>query len=145
MALEYSYNKFAAGSHITYFGKLTTKGFGNASLAGAPDNGPGGAGISDQYSGWDPYTAKDDGTGAVPEDFVFHGKFTTDIYASYKISKKTTWTIGADNIFNVHPDLAVTAGAHQSSWGDSESGGPFDAVQMGFNGLRLFTKLAFNF
>ena len=145
LALEYSYNKFAAGSHITYFGKLTTKGFGNASLAGAPDNGPGGAGISDQYSGWDPYTAKDDGTGAVPEDFVFHGKFTTDIYASYKISKKTTWTIGADNIFNVHPDLAVTAGAHQSSWGDSESGGPFDAVQMGYNGLRLFTKLAFNF
>ena len=114
-------------------------------MAGAPDNGPGGAGISDQYSGWDPYTAKDDGTGAVPEDFVFHGKFTTDIYASYKISKKTTWTIGADNIFNVHPDLAVTAGAHQSSWGDSESGGPFDAVQMGYNGLRLFTKLAFNF
>ena len=145
LALEYSYNKFAVGSHITYFGKLTTKGFGNSSLAGAPDNGPGGAGISDQYSGWDPYTAKDDGTGAVPEDFVFHGKFSTDVYSSYRVSKIVTLTVGADNVFNVHPDLAVTEGAHQSSWGDSESGGPFDSVQMGFNGLRLFSKIALNF
>lgn len=72
----------------------------------------------------------------VPEDFIFHGKVTTDLYASYKISKQATWTIGVDNLFNVHPDLAVTDGAHAAFWGDSESGGPFDAVQMGFNGLR---------
>jgi len=52
---------------------------------------------------------------------------------------------GVDNIFNVHPDQAVTAGARQNSWGDSESGGPFDAVQMGFDGLRMFTKLTFSF
>ena len=145
LALEYSYNNFAIGTHLTHFGKLVTKGFGNISLAGAPDNGPGGAGISDQYSGWDPYTAKDDGSGAIPEDFVFNGKLATDIYTSYKVSRSVSITVGADNIFNVHPDLAVTKGAHQSSWGDSESGGPFDSVQMGFNGLRLFTKLAFNF
>ena len=145
LALEYSYKDFAVGTHLTYFGRLTTKGFGNSSLDGAAANGPGGAGISDQFSGWDPYTAKDDGTGAVPENFIFHGKVTTDLYASYKLTKQISWTLGADNIFNVHPDLAVTEGAHKSSWGDSESGGPFDAVQMGFNGLRLFTKLAFNF
>lgn len=145
LALEYSYNKFAVGTHLTYFGKLTTKGFGNSSLAGAPDNGPGGAGISDQYSGWDPYTAKDDGTGAIPEDFVFNGKVATDLYSSYKVSRSVSLTIGADNLFNVHPDLAVTKGARKSSWGDSESGGPFDSVQMGFNGLRLFSKIALNF
>jgi iron complex outermembrane receptor protein len=67
------------------------------------------------------------------------------LYVSYKISKQISWTVGVDNIFNVHPDLAVTEGAHKSSWGDSESGGPFDAVQMGFNGMRMFTKLAFHF
>jgi len=29
--------------------------------------------------------------------------------------------------------------------GDNESGGPWDSVQMGFNGRRIFGKLAFNF
>ena len=106
---------------------------------------PGGDGISNSGNGWDPYVAKDDGTGVTPENFLFRGKFTTDIYASYKFGKNVTWYLGVDNIFNVHPDLAVTKGALYSSWGDSESGGPFDAVQMGSNGLRAFTKFAFNF
>ncbi|MBS1973702.1 MAG: hypothetical protein JST13_05080, partial [Bacteroidetes bacterium] len=72
-------------------------------------------------------------------------KAVTDLYASFKISKNVGWTLGADNIFNVHPDLSVTPGAVQQSWGDSESGGPFDAIQMGFSGMRLFTKLLFSF
>lgn len=145
LALEYSYKKFAVGSHLTYFGKLTTEGYGYASLPNAAPGGPGGAGISDQGNGWDPYVMKDDGSAAVPEVFIFNGKLTTDLYASYKVAKQLTWTIGVDNIFNVHPDLSLTAGAHQNSWGDSESGGPFDAVQMGYNGLRVFSKLIFNF
>jgi iron complex outermembrane recepter protein len=145
LALEYGIKKLSIGAHFTYFGKLTTQGFGYSSLPGAPAGGPGGAGISDSGNGWDPYVTTDDGKAVVPENFVFHGKLTTDIYFSYKISKSLTWLAGVDNIFNVHPDLAITAGAAQSSWGDSESGGPFDAVQMGFNGVRPFTKLAFRF
>ncbi|WDF81027.1 TonB-dependent receptor [Mucilaginibacter sp. KACC 22773] len=145
LGLEYGYGKFAAGSHITYYGKLTTQGFGYSSLPGANPDGPGGANTSASGNGWDPYVDLDNGKGVVPENFVFHGKATTDIYVSYKISKQISWTVGVDNIFNVHPDLAVTEGAHQSSWGDSESGGPFDAVQMGFNGMRMFTKLALHF
>ena len=145
LALEYGIDKFSIGTHITYFGKLTTQGFGYASVPGAPDGGPGGAGISDSENGWDPYVTSDDGKSVIPENFVFHPKVTTDIYVSYKVSKNFTWFAGVDNIFNVHPDEAVTAGARQSSWGDSESGGAFDAVQMGSNGMRMFTKLAFNF
>jgi iron complex outermembrane receptor protein len=145
LALEYAVDKFAIGSHLTYFGKVTEQGFGYSSVPGAPDNGPGGAGISDSGNGWDPYVTTDDGKSVVQENFVFHGKVTTDIYLSYKLSKTCTWIAGVDNIFNVHPDLAVTPGALQNSWGDSESGGAFDAVQMGSNGLRMFTKLAFHF
>jgi iron complex outermembrane receptor protein len=144
-ALEYSVNKFAIGSHLTYFGKVVEQGFGYASVPGAPAGGPGGAGISDNGTGWDPYVTTDDGKSVVKEDFIFHGKITTDVYVSYKLSKTCTWSSGIDNIFNVHPDLAITPGAAQSSWGDSESGGAFDAVQMGSNGLRMFTKLAFHF
>ena len=92
-----------------------------------------------------------DATGqAVPEVFRFGGKVTTDLYASYNLSKNSTLTIGVDNLFNVHPDKSVVPGSvslatGSSSWGDSESGGPFDAVQMGFDGTRLFAKLIFNF
>lgn len=143
--LEYSVNKLAVGTHITYFGKVTTQGYGYDTAVGSVAGQLGGAGVSDQGQGWDPYVAKDDGSGSVQENFVHRGKITTDLYASYKIAKGINWTLGVDNLFNVHPDLSVTAGAHQSSWGDSESGGPFDAIQMGFNGMRLFTKLSFSF
>ena len=145
MALEYGVGKFSAGTHLTYWGKLTTQGFGYASLPGADPDGPGGANISASGNGWDPYVTTDDGKSVVPENFVFGGKVTTDVYVTYKFTKSVSWVGGVDNLFNVHPDLAITKGAAQSSWGDSESGGPFDAVQMGFDGLRVFTKLTFNF
>lgn len=143
LALDYTLGNFSVGTHLTYFGKLVTKGFGYASRPGATPGGPGGAGISDQGNGWDPYVLSDDGKTVVPEDFIFHGKLTTDMYLSKKIVRNLTWYMGIDNLFNVHPDQAVTPGARQSSWGDSESGGPFDAVQMGFNGIRLFSKINF--
>ncbi len=137
LALEYGINKFAIGTHLTYFGSLKELGFGETS---APTNAP------DQFF---PYVQLDATGAAVPEIFNFGAKVTTDIYASYKLSKNTTWTLGVDNLFNVHPDRAIVPGSvnpyGSSSFGDSESGGPFEAVQMGFNGMRLFTKLIFNF
>jgi len=145
LLLEYTVNKFSIGTHLTYFGKLTTKGYGYSSLPGAAAGGPGGAGISDAGLGYDPYVTADNGTSVVPEDFVYHGKLTTDIYTSFHLNKNVSWVVGADNLFNVHPDIAATAGAKMNSWGDSESGGPFDAVQMGYNGLRLFSRILLNF
>ena len=145
LGLEYGHDKFSIGTHITYFGKLTTQGFGYDTIPGSIAGTLGGNGISNTGNGWDPYVQKDDGSGVTPENFIFHGKFTTDVYMSYKITKAVSIYVGVDNLFNVHPDLAVTEGAHQASWGDSESGGAFDAVQMGFNGLRMFAKLAFRF
>jgi iron complex outermembrane recepter protein len=143
--IEYDFSQFAVGTHLTYYGKLTTQGYGYDTLAGAAPGTPGGAGISDQGLGYYPVVATDNGNSSVPENFVFNGKMTTDLYFTYKINKHFTWILGADNIFNVHPDISATVGAKNASWGDSESGGPFDAVQMGYNGIRLFTKVAIHF
>ncbi|HLZ86669.1 MAG TPA: TonB-dependent receptor [Puia sp.] len=120
LALEYGVKKVSFGSHLTYWGKVTTIG---GSETVTPD------------AGGNPIT----------EYFVFGGKVTTDIYSSIKLSKTTSWILGIDNLFNVHPDPAYTKGAKLNSFGDSESGGVFDAVQMGSNGLHLFSKLVFNF
>ena len=145
LGLDYSINKFTAGAHFTYFGKLTTQGFGYSGNAPPGSGGPGDPDISGSGNGYDPMVTTDDGKSVVPENFVFHGKVTTDIYASYRFNRNVTWYIGADNLFNVHPDLSAVPNARYASAYDSESGGPFDAVQMGFNGLRLFTKLALTF
>jgi iron complex outermembrane recepter protein len=145
LALEYSIQKFGVGAHFTYFGKVVTQGFGYSSVPGATPGGPGGAGISDSENGWDPYVTTDDGKSVVPENFVHNGKITTDLYLSYKVSKNLVWYAGVDNLFNVHPDLSVVPNARNASAYDSESGGPFDSIQMGFDGMRIFSKLSFNF
>jgi iron complex outermembrane recepter protein len=145
MNFEYDIKQFAIGTHLTYYGKLSTQGYGYATQAGAPDGEPGGAGISDAGLGYYPYVDLDNGTGTVPENFVFNPKIVTDLYFSYKINKNISVIIGCDNLFNVHPDISATEGAKNASWGDSESGGPFDAVQMGYNGMRLWTNVVLHF
>jgi iron complex outermembrane receptor protein len=127
---DYTYGKFGAGAHLTYFGKITLLGFG-AATADNPNQ-----------TGINPMVPTDaDPNKLVPEDFVFGGKVTTDVYVSWKFSKKIAVFVGADNLFNVHPDLGVNPQA--KGWAeDNESGGPWDSVQMGFNGLRLFGKVA---
>jgi iron complex outermembrane receptor protein len=138
LSLEYGVNKLSFGTHLTYYGDVKELGFGEVS---APAN------AKDQYF---PYVDLDNGGGVVPEIFDFHPKVTTDIYVSLKLNKKFAWTLGVDNLFNVHPDEALVKGSTSptsgtSSFGDSESGGPYEAVQMGFNGTRLFTKLSYTF
>ena len=61
----------------------------------------------------------------------------------YKFCNHLSLFIGVDNLFNVHSDLGVNPLA-KGWFGDNESGGPWDSVQMGFNGMRVFGKLAFN-
>ncbi len=124
---DYSAKQFSIGTRITYFGNLQLTGFGY--------NG----------DGINPVVPTDANPDVfVPEIFNYRGKATTDIYASIKLSKSSTWILGADNIFNIHPDFAVVPTAKYWA-GDNETGGPWDGVQMGYNGLRIFTKLAFKF
>ncbi|MEP7164659.1 MAG: TonB-dependent receptor [Ferruginibacter sp.] len=133
LSLEYNYKKFGVGTHLTYFGKIKLLGFGS-STASNPNS-----------TGINPEVPSDaDENILVPETFNFKGKLTTDVFVSYSFCKQVSIFIGADNVLNVHPDLGVNPLA-KGWFGDNESGGPWDSVQMGFNGRRLFTKLSFNF
>jgi iron complex outermembrane receptor protein len=132
LKLEYGNNKFRAGITGTYHGKIRLMGFGDYT-----EENPNQTGINPQV----PTDA--DNTVYVPEIFNFNSKVIADIFVSYKLFKKTTLFIGADNILNTHPNLGVNPAA-KGWFGDNESGGPWDSVQMGFNGRRLFAKIAFD-
>lgn len=72
---------------------------------------------------------------------VYNPKLTTDLSFGYHFSKKFSWILGGRNIFNRYPTLQ-----HQAVIdGDTESGGIFDPVQMGFSGRQLFTRIDFKF
>lgn len=127
MSFDYTKNKVSLGTRLTYFGSLALTGFGYN-----------GDGINPQV----PSDAN--GNMMLPEIFNYSGKVATDLYLNVQVSKKTNWIVGADNIFNVHPDFAVNPQA--KGWaGDNETGGPWDGVQMGYNGMRIFSKLVFKF
>ncbi|MDZ4795588.1 MAG: TonB-dependent receptor [Bacteroidota bacterium] len=123
---EYGRKKLTVGTRFTYFGKVTLLGYGQDGL-----------GIS-------PTVPLDNGSGDVPDQFDYNGKLVTDLYFSYPINKKITAYAGADNLFNNHPDFGVVKGAKDWAY-NTETGGAWDAVQMGTNGRRLFLRLAFNF
>lgn len=154
VSLEYTINKFGFGTHFTYFGNVKSKGFGWTGFASkAGTGGPGDPAISGSFTGIDPYVDLDqyldanfsgDGVHIVPEVFNYTAKVTTDLFVSYKFSKKVSLFAGVDNLFNVHPEFAAVPGARRQSF-DNEAGGAWESVQMGFNGRRIFTKLAFNF
>lgn len=132
LSLDYSINKLGFGTHLTYYGKVLLKGFGDAT----PDN--------PNYAGINPMVPSDANGTYVPENFNYNGKLVTDVFVSFKFCNQASIFFGADNLLNVHPDLGVVQAAR--GWaGDNESGGPWDSVQMGFNGRRLFTKIAFSF
>lgn len=77
----------------------------------------------------------------VLEDFlatldVYESKIVTDLTLGYDLSKNLAFNIGAANLFNVYPTQQDT---------ETETGGLWDAVQMGFSGTFYFTKLGFKF
>ncbi|UKT64615.1 TonB-dependent receptor [Pedobacter mucosus] len=123
--LDYGFGNWMVGTHFLYYGKISILGYGYENT-------------------YPPLVNLDNTNTSVLEQFNYSGKMVSDVYASYKISKRVTIFFGADNVFNVHPDLGYVQGAKLSAY-DGETGGAWDAVQMGFNGLKLFTKLAFNF
>jgi iron complex outermembrane receptor protein len=127
MSFDYTKNKVSIGTRLTYFGSLTLTGFGY--------NG----------DGINPEVPSDaDENVMLPELFNYSGKVSTDLYLNVQVNKKMSWILGADNILNVHPDFAVNPLAKYWA-GDNETGGPWDGVQMGYNGMRLFSKLVFKF
>ncbi len=67
---------------------------------------------------------------------VYEPKITTDLTVAIDLNEHTTFRIGANNLFNVYPTTQDT---------ETETGGLWDAVQMGSNGAFYFAKLGFKF
>ncbi|MBL7961652.1 TonB-dependent receptor, partial [bacterium] len=67
----------------------------------------------------------------------YRGKTITNLAFGYDVTKNISVTAGANNIFNIYPD--------QHDAGLTETGGNWDAVQMGFSGAYYFTRLGFKF
>lgn len=64
-------------------------------------------------------------------------KITTDLTLGYQLSNNFDLSLGAANLFNVVPTKSDAV--------NSESGGIYEPVQMGFNGTLFFAKLAIKF
>ncbi len=124
--LEYGNGKWTFGTRFTHFGKVSLLGYGEDGL------------------GINPQVPLDDGSGYVADRYDYGSKTPIDLYLGYELNKALTLHAGADNVFNVHPDLGVAPGAKGWAY-NTETGGPWDAVQMGGNGRRLFVRLSFNF
>ena len=65
---------------------------------------------------------------------VYAARITTDASASYRLSNNLSFTIGGDNLFNRYPSQQDT---------ETETGGLWDAVQMGFSGAFYYARLSF--
>lgn len=77
-----------------------------------------------------------------PDDFqIYTPRVTTDFSVGYDFTKNLSWTIGGKNVFNRYSTLQYGA----VSDGNTESGGIFDPVQMGFSGRQIFTRVNFKF
>lgn len=124
--LEYGYKAAAIGTRFTRFGEVTILGYGEDGL-----------GINPQVP-----TDADESV-YVPDAYTYKAKVVADLYASYRFSRAVTLYAGVDNLFNVHPSFGVAPGAKYWAY-NNEPAGPWDAVQMGGNGRRLFLRLAFN-
>ncbi|RTY95230.1 TonB-dependent receptor [Flavobacterium sp. GT3R68] len=72
------------------------------------------------------------------EDDVYNAKTITDVTVGYKLTKNLKLSLGSNNLFNIYPD-------QQDEVGDTEAGGYWDAVQMGFSGAYYYARLGFNF
>ncbi|REC43802.1 TonB-dependent receptor plug domain-containing protein [Chryseobacterium pennipullorum] len=72
---------------------------------------------------------------------VYNPKVTTDLSFGYEFSQNLNLTLGSKNVFNRYPTLQS---AHVTT-GNTEAGGIFDPVQMGFAGRQVFARLNFKF
>jgi iron complex outermembrane receptor protein len=72
------------------------------------------------------------------EEDIYESKIVTDLTLGYKLTKNLKLSLGANNLFNVYPDK-------QDEQGNTEAGGYWDAVQMGFSGAYYYARLGFNF
>ncbi len=67
---------------------------------------------------------------------IYESKRTLDLATTYRLTSRAMLTVGAANVLNQYPTQQDT---------ETEAGGVWDAVQMGFSGALYFAKLHFKF
>ncbi|WP_395066507.1 TonB-dependent receptor plug domain-containing protein, partial [Flavobacterium sp.] len=71
-------------------------------------------------------------------DNVYDPKIVTDLTLGFKVTKQLKLSVGSNNLFNIYP-------TKQDESGNTEAGGYWDSVQMGFSGAYYYTRLGFKF
>ncbi|WP_018614455.1 TonB-dependent receptor [Segetibacter koreensis] len=120
LGFNYKYSKFAAMVRVVRFGEVTYLDPSNPSAPTIINNA---------------FTGKSEST-----DQTFSAKTVTDISLSYDILNSLTATIGANNIFDVYPDLQ----SHSSNMSSGRFIYSRRVMQMGFNGAYYFARLKFS-
>lgn len=72
------------------------------------------------------------------EEDIYTPKTITDLTIGYNFCKALKLNVGCNNLLNVYPDK-------QDEQGNTENGGYWDSVQMGFGGAYLYARLGFTF
>jgi iron complex outermembrane recepter protein len=126
VSFEYGYKAWTIGTKYSYFGKIDLYGYG------------------EDGSGINPMVPTDANSAVyVADRYIYKPKVVVDVFISHKFSNKFTAFMGVDNLLNTHPDYGFLQNA--KGWAfNTETGGPWDAVQMGSNGRRLFARVALN-
>jgi iron complex outermembrane receptor protein len=126
VSFEYGYKSWTIGTKYSYFGKIDLYGYGEDGL------------------GINPKVPTDANSAVYVSDrYIYKPKVVVDLFMSHKFNNRATLFFGADNLFNIHPDYGFLQNA--KGWAfNTETGGPWDAVQMGSNGRRLFARLVLN-
>jgi iron complex outermembrane recepter protein len=120
LSFNYKYSKFGAMLRFVRFGEVTYLDGSNPTNSFAP------------VTSTNAFTGKAEIT-----DQTFSPKTVTDLSLSYDIMKELTFTVGANNLFDVYQDLQTHSG--------NMSSGRFiysrRVEQMGFNGRYYFARL----
>ena len=82
-----------------------------------------------------------------PPDQTFAAKWVTDISASYHLLRRATFSVGADNVFDIYPDKQSDNGLLPSYAGNANFGmNPYSGISpFGFNGRFFWAKVAYGF
>jgi iron complex outermembrane receptor protein len=83
-----------------------------------------------------------------PPDQTFAAKWVTDVSASYHLLRRATFSVGADNVFDIYPDRQSDNGDLTRNYAGNANFGmnPYSGISpFGFNGRFFWAKVAYGF
>jgi len=87
------------------------------------------------------------GTARQVPNQTYGAKFISDLSASYKLLRRTTITLGSDNVFDVYPDQNIDRGDVATNYGGQGTFGVFrysGLSPFGFNGRYVYARVGYS-